>query len=703
LAIDMPAAEELVFSFAAGVLLFMWGMFLAGVMGMFRPAVALVWPAILLLLGGRRPWLLARDITRQFREREVSWAERLATGFGALGLAMIYLTVLTPANVGFDSQWYHLPIAEHYVAAGAIVPFQEGWFLGTYPHLASIVYGWGFLLPGTTLFDRVLIAAHLEFVFFLATLASIPVLVHRLIPGATLRASWAALFLFPGIFLYDGSLFVAADHVLAFWAIPIYLAWLRAAREPSIRKYVLWSIVLAGALLTKYQAMYLLLPAATAFAYAEVRAMCNGGMRSRLPIIATTLAMGALFTVPHWLPNWWWYGDPFYPYLRHHLHAHPFTPSTMHVLESALENGTWRPTGTAFSKLSETLRALVTFSFMPHDWATYHGSVPVFGSLFTVASLLVPALRRWRPIGHLVVCTLAGIGVWYLTFHQDRYLQALLPWMVCATVAIAHNAWIELPVLRPLIVAVTALQIVWGGDVYFMPANDDSHELNRPSPIVAAVELLASGYRDQYEKRLHPYEPWETIGASLPPHSKLLLHERYLHLGLGAMSVSDLPGYQGGISYEDDASPKGIATMLSGYSVTHVLWQTNTSHGQSSLAADLAFFRFATQFTRDRQSIGQFTVARIAGSTTSMSSPDLVAFYECRAEKGKLRRLQDFDEGPDIGSVAALGTVTGPPPEATFVVIERDCANVWPSAKFEHMVDRGPYQLWTRRSGSSRD
>jgi len=301
LAIELPVLEHLLFSFATGVLLFVWGMFLAGVAGVFRPVIAVLWPCVLLAVGGRRGWAAARRLRFLFRTTQVGWAERLATGFGLLGLSMVYFSVLTPSNVGFDSQWYHLPIAEHYVAAGAIVPFEEGWFLGTYPHLASIVYGWGFLLPGTTLFDRVLIAAHLEFTFFLATVASIPIMVRRLIPGRRVQASWAAFFLFPGIFLYDGNLFVAADHILAFWAIPIYLALTRAARQPMLRSCVLLAIVSAGALLTKYQAIYLLVPAAATIVYVAARTKRRDGDSVRAwSGVTITLVAGAVLTAPHW-------------------------------------------------------------------------------------------------------------------------------------------------------------------------------------------------------------------------------------------------------------------------------------------------------------------------------------------------------------------------------------------------------------------
>ena len=46
--------------------------------------------------------------------------------FGCLGTLLLWLTILTPQNASYDARWYHLPIAEHYVAQGRIAPFSEG-------------------------------------------------------------------------------------------------------------------------------------------------------------------------------------------------------------------------------------------------------------------------------------------------------------------------------------------------------------------------------------------------------------------------------------------------------------------------------------------------------------------------------------------------------------------------------------------------
>jgi len=149
-----------------------------------------------------------------------------------------------PAQCRGDSYWYHLPIAEQYVARGAIRPFAEGWYLGAYPQLATLLYTWAYQSPGK-LFDHVALSSHLEWALFLATLAGV---------RRWRVACWryprpyaaAAVFLFPGIFLYDSSLITGADHVLAFFAPALGLALIRLGRRFEPREAVLAGILTAG-------------------------------------------------------------------------------------------------------------------------------------------------------------------------------------------------------------------------------------------------------------------------------------------------------------------------------------------------------------------------------------------------------------------------------------------------------------------------
>ena len=160
---------------------------------------------------------------------------------------MLYANILTPQNIAYDSRWYHLSLAEHYAAEGAIRASPEGWFQAALPQLASVLYSWAFQLPWFRVFDRVELAAHLEFTVFLFTLAGIPALVRAVVPGARAHLAWTATFLFPGILLYDSSLSGAADHVAALWAVPILLTLRRALPSLEPRRCLLFGAMLAAA------------------------------------------------------------------------------------------------------------------------------------------------------------------------------------------------------------------------------------------------------------------------------------------------------------------------------------------------------------------------------------------------------------------------------------------------------------------------
>jgi hypothetical protein len=665
----MPFFERELIGFACGVLGFFLGVFAAGMVGALDTWFAVAWPLVPFVAGGR-PTLtvLRRSVTKLLRRRP-RYGELVAIAFGFAGLGMIYFTILTPANLGFDTLWYHMPIAEHFAVAHRITRFDEGWYLGAYPHLASVIDAWAFCLPFTEPFDRAEIVQHLELVFFLGTLASIPLMVRRLVRVSVPRGTWGAMFLFPSVFLYDGGLAGAADHVAAFFAIPVYLSLRRAEREPSVRRCVVLALALSGALLTKYQAVYYLVPAAAILGGAALLRRSRGVPSMAGPSVA--LAVGLVLTAPHWLANWIWYGDPLYPMLHAHLADRPFTAHAAAALDTFLGTDLWRPQGSFGQKLGDTLRAVFMFSFEPHDWPTYHGKVPVFGSLFTIASLVALGLTRARAIRQAILMILTGVAIWFLTSHQDRYLQCLLPWMVSVTVAIGLEVWHQLPALRGWMTLPVALQIIWAGDVYFIPSNDDSYEVDRPSPVKAAVDLIASGYRGDYVARLHPFAEWEQVGASLPPRAKVLLHERYLHYGIGRTTVSDLTGWQGGISYEEAPSLSQVYELLKGMGVTHVLWETDTSHEQNSLAADAAFFRFVKRATLHPQSVGRFTIAEMPSEPPRADAAPTIASHDC--------------------------TKAAPPPDdADVLVTARECGDPRITKHFELGAFRGASALWLR-------
>ena len=155
LAIRLPFRERLLFDVTVGVLLFAIGLFVAGLFRLLRPPFFFVYPALLLAVGAR--WTFA-DLRRAWRHLRAGLRRSRvppslpyigALLFGALGLAIVYLSILTPDNVAFDSRTYHLPIAEHFAAWGRIGKFPEGWYAGVLPHLASWLY-----TPGRSRYAR---------------------------------------------------------------------------------------------------------------------------------------------------------------------------------------------------------------------------------------------------------------------------------------------------------------------------------------------------------------------------------------------------------------------------------------------------------------------------------------------------------------------------------------------------------------------
>ena len=260
-----PLDERLLLSIGTGTLVFFWGMFVGGLLGVLGPVFFFALPLLLLALGAKTAWRLwkrvrprlARFGVQMFMPRSgVELAAALLLGVSVLA---VYLDVITPLNVGADAHWYHLPMAEHYAAAGAIRPSPEGWYFFAFPHLATILYTWAYLAPGQ-LHDKIALCSHLEFTLLLVTLVGVSVLTRRLLGGRRHPFAAAAFFLFPGIFVYDSSLITQADHVLAFWGCLLGVVLVRLGRDYIWNEAALVGVMLAGALLTRYQSIYYLIP-----------------------------------------------------------------------------------------------------------------------------------------------------------------------------------------------------------------------------------------------------------------------------------------------------------------------------------------------------------------------------------------------------------------------------------------------------------
>ena len=630
--------ELLSIAFAIGLFEFELGMFLMGLLHLYRTALFFVLPLLMITLNVNELYALWSRLVQRRRllgrkARPLGAVGLLAIAFGFAGLLAIYFLILSPENVQFDSRWKHLALAEDYVAYGGVRRLDEGWVFDSRPHFTSYLFSWAFLLPKSRLFDRMLLSAHLEYVTFLiTTLIGIPALVRRLVPRADPRAVWAVRFLFPGVLLYDSSLAVGADHFGAMYGVPVCLVTLFAWRTLAPRWCALLGVLLAAAAMVKETTAMLLAPipimalAARVLWLTAKRPVSGLAGASRLsvwrgPLLAT--GVGLLCSSPLWLTNWISHGDPVYPVLNRFLNVKPWTSESAYRLKWAYEEANmWQPPHN-FEGFLTSLKALFTFSFVPNDWGKLHGRTPVFGSLFT---LLLPCLILCR--GRLRLWGLVGwvhfsILCWYWVHHQDRYLQGILPLMASATAALLILAWRSGIIASCALSLLVVLQVVWGGDVYFF----QTHSMAK-SPLKKSIDLLSSGFEGNYEKRFNVQGQFQAVARLLPKRARVLVHDENNHLGLEAQSIMDRFPFEYGISYGLQESPRAVFDLYRSLGATHILWAPK-SKGTDSLAGDIMFFDFALRRAQSLGSPGGMRLAQMPEKPPSGPFNDTVAVFSC--------------------------------------------------------------------------
>jgi hypothetical protein len=397
-------------------------------------------------------------------------------------------------------------------------------------------------------------------------------------------------------------------------------------------------------------------------------------------------------TASHWLANLIWYGNPVYPLLGKLFPSHPWVPGW----KGPVLDGGWQPTGTLLRRLGETFLALFTFAFLPHDWNRFHRDVPVFGFLFTLSLPVLLFVRRSGRIWVLAIGTMIGVFVWYWTYHQDRYLQALLPWMVASTSATLMLAWSSGRLARLGVVALVASQLIWGGDVPFLP----THGMIGDVPIKRTIELLSASFRGD-AKALKTHTGYEEIAAALPANAVVLMHEEYLRLGIQRRFVGDSQRWQGAIDYVYLGAPGNVFDQLVKLGVTHLLWKRDSSiNREITVAGELVFFDFALHHALGRKDFNDHTVAEMPKQRPADGPLGAVAYLGC-----KVRRLLSIKEVDAVVAADSEGKRSGDTPadaveglvsKADFVVADERCLKDAKFAGFSSAPRWGDLKLWVR-------
>jgi hypothetical protein len=691
----IPLRERLTFALPIGILAFGLAIFALGLLHALNTVTFFALPLAFLAAGAG---LLRQTVRELLRGRR--WVVALDLRavpvllLACLALAFIYFQQLDPAVFSVDVRWYHAPMAQRYALSHAIGPFKEGFWPGAWPQLLSYLYTWVFLMPKAILFDRLEICSHLEFVLLLVTLAQIPVFLRALLPEAKVGLTWTVLLAFPAIYLHDGNLHAGADHFAGFWALPIALAAHRTWHDFRPATALLSASLIGAAALTKYTAAPLAASALLVLtgrgAWLALRGCDRAGARRGLLVL---LGGAAAITAPHWLKNWLWYGDPAYPLLRAYLPVHPWTPETTWKL--ATHQALNRPGALTAAGVWAALKATVTFSFIPNDWAQLHRNVPVFGSLFTLTLPCLLFVRQARRLWWVYAGSMVVVFGWYLLSHYDRYLQAILPAMAAATAGCLALCWRQGPLARLGVVLLVGLQIVWGGDVPFIRPHN---EVLSEAPITVVSSFLARGF-ERKPNRFGLYEPLTSIGKTLPPDAVVLAHDIYKILGLDRNWVTDLG--QSRISYGRLGSPAAIHAELRELGVTHLVWPTD-SLTADTLASDLAFVNYAVRYGVGQKQLYGHTVAALPESApTDNRSEHQVAYFSCGEPYPpgwyRLSALTLPPQNTSPQQRPERPLADGSVAEADLIVVDESCHQSWtPPPSFVATLRRRSERLYVR-------
>ncbi|MEO8177431.1 MAG: hypothetical protein ABI895_01235, partial [Deltaproteobacteria bacterium] len=178
-------------------------------------------------------------------------------------------------------------------------------------------------------------------------------------------------------------------------------------------------------------------------------------------------------------------------------------------------------------------------------------------------------------------------------------------------------------------------------------------------------------------------------------------HDYYRPLGLDRNWVTDR--MQNRISYGTLLTPRAIHEELRELGVTHVFWN-GSSERRDSLAGDLAFLRYVSQYTLERRRFAPFNVARLpAEPPPELSAPDRVALFACEGpyqsgwyELGQLTIPNDDASAAPSPSPTELA-LPDAVAKGAFIVVDTNChSGVRPGEPFLAVGRRAGVELYVR-------
>jgi hypothetical protein len=606
---QLPGLEWLLYSMAIGLVVFVLGMYAVGAVCAFKSVTALVLPALMLAMGARSlPGLLAALSRWSASSKPLSSGARsaafVAAGLGAACLVLLYLGALPISTFNFDSRWYHYPTAQDYARIGCIVPFP-GEHHRAYPHLTSLVHTWALLVPWLEpLQTHWMLSLHLEYSIVVWRVIAVATAVAWMLRWRRIPGLWAAFFLFPSVFVYDQNIGGSADHFLGFFAVPIALAVARLLRRFEWRWGVVLGLVLGGHLLTKYQAVFVLLAVGGVCGARWMYAVAQHALRARrsrssLPSrrrwrrlwLGPAVALGMTCAVfsPHLVKNAAFYNNPFYPQARSVFKNSTPKPEPGSEKQKADRSG-FDPKASGIDRQLWSLKMLYEYSFTTRN-RDFTDKKPYMGALFSLLLPCLPFVRRSRRIWFFAAMGSLAFLAYASIRPNDRYMLGFYDLLIAPAGALLVSVW-ELGWLARLgVTALAGLQLLWSGQTILHYGGKNLRD---------ALELVSKSYAGKSAIDRSP-TPQQKVTAATPKDAVILVRSYRNLLGLDRMVVSDVRAGQFYISYTGLRDARQLWEMLHERGITHLLYpdgeRVPTRLNNSVLFAEL-FHRHATNVQR---------------------------------------------------------------------------------------------------------
>lgn len=561
-ATDRTAAFTVVLAFPLGLLVFTLCMYLFGFLRLYGAATAIIIPLGLLLAGlpNALRWWRSTPFTAELR---LSGLPLVASIAGVLLVGVIYLGALTPDAVNYDAAWMHLALAQDFAREGRIIGYPGNWVLNT-PHAASLIYTWDFLVPGISVPQlKWMMALHTEFIVLLWCLAGIALATQWLAERAV-AGTWAALALFPAIFVYDSNLGAAADHFAMLYAPPMLLLTPLVARRFERGPSIVWGALGGAAISCKMQAAYFIAPLALALTVqavilwrsrqVELEPLLQGWLL--LPAAALVAMLGQFGG------NLVLFNNPVYPLAQNlFTGSTPTLPGGAEQASNIVSDWHCFPQGPTSQKVTSSLAMVATFSFIPHY--SFLKEYPVFGSLFTLSLPLLLVIGRARRVWLGAGVVLVALLMWAATYRVDRNLQIFYPLLIAVTAAILLRAWELGRIAKVGVLALVAVQVAWGSALYVSGSD-------RIGSSVALLRSTIDGQARAHVQRTRG--DFVDLGRNLPADARVLLHHHYhVSLGIDRPLILDMFGFQALIDYRTMKSARDLWDRLHELGISHVV------------------------------------------------------------------------------------------------------------------------------------